>query len=609
MKTKIELLAPAKDIEIGMAAIRHGADAVYIGGESFGARFAASNSFSDIEKLANYAHQFHAKVYLTLNTLLYDEEVMPAQKMAFESYNAGVDALIIQDFGLMEVGLPPIPIHASTQMHNFTPERIKFLQSAGFSRVVLPREMSIDTIRKIHETTSIDLEYFIHGALCVSYSGQCYMSACNGGRSANRGSCAQPCRLPYDVLDASKEIIVEQKHILSLKDLNLENQLDKLIEAGVSSLKIEGRLKSMPYVINIVGHYRKLLDKFLNENSNYQKASSGAVNLSFEPNPNKTFNRGYTELNILGRNPEIASIHTPKSMGAFIGKVIGMGQNYIDMDTSETIVNGDGLCFINKKGELTGFVVNKVIHSRIYDDSLDGCFIGAKIFRNRDMEFERLLSNERTRRSISTIFDVHFHEGLTISVEDEDNISVSITFDGKFEQAVQIEKSKQNITEQLSKSGDTIFSVQKVNFLSEKIPFIRISDLNNMRRQLLEALLEKRLKLMPAPLATCIDKESVYPEKTSGAEHNILNSYAKRFYEKHGVSVEKMSAELDNNYNDLPLMTTHHCLRYMFKKCPLLPEKSLNNINDPAFLQYNERLYRLEFDCKNCVMRIFKQDY
>ncbi len=608
MEKKIELLAPAKNIEIGMAAIRHGADAVYIGGESFGARFAASNSFRDIEKLVKYAHQFHAKVYLTLNTLLYDEEVLPAQKMAFEGYNAGIDALIIQDFGLIEVGLPPIPIHASTQMHNYTPERIKFLESIGFSRVVLPREMSIETIQKIRKTTDVEFEYFIHGALCVSYSGQCYMSACNGGRSANRGSCAQPCRLPYDILDKNKQTITEQKHVLSLKDLNLENQLDKLIESGVSSLKIEGRLKSLPYVINIVGHYRKLLDKYLCENSSYQKASSGSVNLSFEPNPNKTFNRGYTELNVTGRNSEIANVHTPKSMGAFIGKVIGMGQNYLDIDTTETIVNGDGLCFLNKKGELNGFVVNIVNHNRIFDDSFEECFIGAKIYRNRDIEFERLLSSERTRRCISTIIEVDFDEKLTISVVDEDNIGVFIKPEGKFDSALQTEKAKQNITEQLSKSGDTIFSVQKVNFLSEKIPFIRISDLNQMRRDLLEILLEKRLELMPIPFVPSSDKEALYPEKKSVATNNILNSYAKRFYENHGVEVESMGAELHQEFDNLPLMTTHHCIKYLFGRCHRLSEKPLSQINDPVFLQHQELLYRLDYDCKNCVMRIFKQD-
>lgn len=606
MKKKIELLAPAKNIEIGMAAIRHGADAVYIGAESFGARFAASNSFRDIEKLTNYAHQFHAKVYMTLNTLLYEEEVLPAQKMAFEGYNVGVDALIIQDFGLIEAGLPPIPIHASTQMHNFTPERIKFLESIGFSRVVLPREMSIETIMKIRETTNIDFEYFIHGALCVSYSGQCYMSACNGGRSANRGNCAQPCRLPYDVLDVNKEIIAEQKHVLSLKDLNLENQLDKLIESGVSSLKIEGRLKSLPYVINIVGHYRKLLDKYLSENPNFQKASSGSVNLSFMPDPNKTFNRTYTELNATGRKQDIASIYTPKSMGAFIGKVNGMGQNYIDIDTSETIVNGDGLCFINKKGELGGFVVNKVNHSRIFDDSFDDCFIGAKIYRNRDIEFERLLSSERTRRSISTIIDFDFDENLKISVTDEDSIQTSLILGSNFELALQSEKAKQNITEQLSKSGDTVFSVQKVNFLSEKIPFIRISDLNQMRRDLFDLLILKRLDLMPTSLIPNKDTEAIYPEKASVAENNILNTYAKHFYAKHGVSVENMSAELHHQYDNIPLMTTHHCLKYAFGRCQHLSVKPLNQINEPSFLKHEELLYRLEYDCKNCVMKIYK---
>ncbi len=608
MQQKIELLAPAKDIEIGMATIRHGADAVYIGGESFGARFVASNSFEDIEKLVKYAHQYQAKIFLTLNTLLYDEEILPAQKMAFRAYDIGVDALIIQDFGLIEAGLPPMPIHASTQMHNFSVERINFLEKIGFSRVVLPREMSLEKIQEIRNNTNIDLEYFIHGALCVSYSGQCYMSACNGGRSANKGSCAQPCRLPYDVLDKNMQIIDENKYILSLKDLNLENNLDKIIESGISSLKIEGRLKSLPYVKNIVGHYRQLLDRFLEGNSNYKKTSSGSVSLSFTPNPNKTFNRSYTELNINGRSAEIATINSPKSLGAFLGKVISVGQNYIEIDTQETILNGDGLCFVDKKGNLEGFVVNKVNFSHIYADSFSNCFVGAKIFRNKDVDFGRQLNSERTQRTISVVIQFEFKEQINITATDEDGFSVCLTFYEKYENAVQTEKAKQNIIEQFSKSGNTIFLLHKLIFLSELIPFIRIADLNKIRRDVLEQLLIKRTSFKSEDSILLINNDIKYPEKQSTPELNIINSYSKSFFEKHGVEVDIMGAEFNQDYKNLALMTTHHCLKFAYGKCKQFSESLLSQVNDPMFIRHLDNVYKLEFDCKKCVMQIYKQD-
>ncbi len=605
MNKKIELLAPAKNAETGIIAIKYGADAVYIGAD-FSARADAFNSINEIETLVKYAHQYNAKVFLALNTLLLDSEVEKAAKIAFSAYNIGVDAIIIQDLGLIEYGLPPIPIHASTQMHNYSIERIKFLEEIGISRVILPRELSLENIKQIKEQTNIELESFIHGALCVSYSGQCYMSSYIGKRSANRGCCAQPCRLQYDVLDNDKNIILENKYILSLKDLKLDNYIDKIIDSGIVSLKIEGRLKSLNYVANIVAYYRQLLDNIFEKNNNYKKASSGKVIYDFTPNPYKTFNRGYTELNINERNTEIASVNTPKSTGELLGEISEIGKNFIVIDTNNEIFNGDGLCFYDKKNNLDGFFINKVEGNKVFFEKTMPFFIGQEIYRNKDIEFEKKISISKTNRFVDIDIEISFDKTLKIKAIDEDNIDIVIEKDDVFELAEDNEKAIQNIKEQISKTGNTIFKVRDIKIISEKLPYLKKSVANDIRRELLELLLNKRLELLKPKASAEKLKYAKYPESEATAKNNILNKSAKSFYEKCEVNVTEFSPEHRNKHN-LPLMTSHYCINYQLGVCSILQDKVKTDIPQPKYIRNRGRLFRLEFDCSKCEMLIFAE--
>ncbi|MDY0217583.1 MAG: U32 family peptidase, partial [Bacteroidales bacterium] len=539
-----------------------------------------------------------------LNTLFYDHEIEMGIKTAFAAYEAGVDALIIQDFGLIEAGLPPLPLHASTQMHNYSLERVQFLEASGFSRAVLPREMSKIQISDIAKNTNIELEYFIHGALCVSYSGQCYMSAYLGGRSANRGNCAQPCRLPYDVLDDKMQIIDSQKHVLSLKDLNLEKHIPEILDAGVMSLKIEGRLKSIPYVTNIVSHYRKILDQIIENNSNYHKASTGKTIHSFVPNPNKTFNRGYTNLNFSGRVPQIYNPLSPKSLGEFIGIVTTQNRHSISIDTKQNFSNGDGLCYFDSKGNLQGFTVYKVEENTVFGDGIEACRVSSKIYRNKDVEFEKTLTNERTKRLISIDFQIDYKDFLKIKATDEEGHFVEYSSENKFEIANDTEKAQKTIEEQFSKTGDTIFSVNKIDFFNTEMPFVRISDLNKIRREILQLLLDERTKSYTREEPAKIQETVNYPEEIIEKSHNVLNKYSKTFLEKRGAKIISMSAELNNDFTNLPLMTTHHCLRFEYGHCEKYPNSSIQSDKSPAFLQLNQQFFKLKFDCKSCVMKI-----
>lgn len=489
-------------------------------------------------------------------------------------------------------------------MHNYSLERIKFLETSGFSRAVLPREMSKTQISDIAKNTNIELEYFIHGALCVSYSGQCYMSAYLGGRSANRGNCAQPCRLPYDVLDKDMHLIDSQKHVLSLKDLNLEKHIPEILDAGVMSLKIEGRLKSIPYVTNIVSHYRKILDQIIENNSNYHKASTGKTIHSFVPNPNKTFNRGYTNLNFSGRTPQIYNPLSPKSLGEFIGIVTAQNRHSISIDTSHNFSNGDGLCYFDSNGNLQGFTVYKVEKNTVFGDEIEACRVSTKIYRNKDVEFEKILANERTKRLISTSLKVNFDKYITIFAEDEDGNKVSLTSDIEYEIAHEAERSKKTMEEQFTKTGDTIFLVENLEFFGNEIPFLRISELNTLRRSVFELLLFERIKNYPKESSKINPEIQTYPEQIIEKQHNILNSYAKRFLEKRGAKIVSMSAELNNDYRNLALMTTHHCLKFEYGHCQKYPNPSIQSTESPAFLKLNQQLFKLEYDCKNCQMKL-----
>ena len=427
MKTvrKIELLAPAKNLETGIEAINHGADAVYIGAPQFSARSAAGNSLDDIRQLVEYAHLFHAKVYVALNTILNDSELAAAEKIIWDVYHAGAGAIIIQDAGILNLSLPPIAIHASTQMDNRNLKKVRFLEDAGFSQVVLARELTINEIKDIATHTSVALEVFVHGALCTSYSGQCYISQALSGRSANRGVCAQYCRLPYTLQDAGGNVLASQKHLLSLKDLNQSDFLEELLDAGVSSLKIEGRLKESSYVKNSTAYYRQKLDTIFEKRPEYRAASSGESIPFFMPNPQKSFNRGFTNYFLHGRTKNIASPDSPKSIGEPVGNVADVKGNHFTLAGQKTIHNGDGLCFGS-----TGFRVNRVEGNQIFPAEMPRLTPGTTLFRNYDHEFEKTLSGKSAERKMRIEWLLEENSfGFSLTITDEAGFSATITQD------------------------------------------------------------------------------------------------------------------------------------------------------------------------------------
>ena len=461
--TSIELLSPAKNLEIGIAAVNHGADAVYIGGPSFGARGKAGNSIEDIEKLCRYAAQFNAKVYVTLNTLLYEREMEPARQMAWDCWNAGVDALIVQDLNLLKLDLPPIPLHASTQCDNLTLERVQELEALGFEQVVLGRELTIDQIREIRRQTTVPLEFFVHGSLCVSHSGQCYLSQYIGNRSANRGACAQPCRLPWDLLDADGKVLVKGKHLLCLKDLNNSAHLEELMDAGITRFKIEGRLKDADYVKNVTAYYRQQLDAIFERRPEYAQASLGHCHYDFEVNPEKSFNRGFTDYFIHGRQPNIGSPHTPKSMGEYLGKVKWCNSVQMEIATDKILHNGDGLCFLNENDELIGIRADVVRTPsgtgqpwRVSCNRPHGAQRGFQIYRNYDIEWQRQVEASKGNRKIDIeLILSETPDGFDLR---EQLSTANSQLSTQKIPATNPEKALENIRKKLSQWGDTIYN-------------------------------------------------------------------------------------------------------------------------------------------------------
>lgn len=589
----IELLAPAKDKICAKAAIDYGADAVYIGANNFGARKNAANSLEDIKEVVDYAHQFNVKVYAALNTILTDEELKKAQNMITELEKIGVDAIIIQDMGLLEqLKALNISPHASTQCDNRTPEKVKFLEDAGFSRVILARELLVEQIKEIKSKTNVELETFIHGALCVSYSGQCYLSHAIGGRSANRGECAQPCRKKYSLQDEDGNFIAKDKYLLCLKDFNASIYIKELAEAGVTSFKIEGRLKDVNYVKNVVAYYRKLIDDL-----GLKKTSSGRILMDFEPDLEKSFNRGFTDYFLSGSRKEIYSFDSPKSRGKYLGKVSKIGKDYFEINllTSHVspLTSQDGLCFILNDGQ-SGCLVNKVVANKIYPNKMDGIKVGTEIYRNVDAEFEKTLKNSKTCRKLGIKIAFALNK---ITAVDEDGNSAQIEY--KFEEFAQNpQKMGENIINQLSKSGDTIFLMDEVNILTEKLPFLPISKLNELRRALLEKLLQERSKEKRVIEGA---ERSSAPKKTFESQPldykaNILNQSAKEFYEKHGFEVSELALESGGKCHGKVVMTTKHCLKHAFNLCK--NQKKLYLIDEKG------KKYELKFDCKKCEMEI-----
>lgn len=595
----IELLAPAKDLECGLAALDCGADAVYIGAERFSAREAAGNSLETIETLINYAHKYWAKVYVALNTLLKDEELPAAQKLIQDVYQAGADGLIIQDLGLLELDLPPIPITASTQMHNNTLEKIIFLEKVGFSRVILPRESSLKEIQAVRSKTNLDLECFVHGALCVSYSGQCYLSYALGGRSGNRGQCAQPCRLPYTLVDSKDNKIISNKHLLSLKDLNLSAYLTELIQAGVNSFKIEGRLKDVGYIKNIVSYYRQQIDQVL-ANTSISRTSSGYSEIKFTPNPNKTFNRSYTEYFVQGRPENLASFNTPKSIGEYLGKIINLTDKYLEIGSTLEMHNGDGLCYFDKNGELKGFRLDRVDGHKLYPNNIHGLETGLEIYRNLDAGFIKELKAPITRKiPVKVVFSAT-KEGFELRLTDQDNIQVQVYFSAKKEIAKNQAQALETIKKQLNKTGDTEFSCKEITLDLPEAYFIPVAELNSLRRKGLAALTQKRAESFYRSNKIIKKNNYPYPEQSLSYQANVLNQKAQAFYRRHGVTNIEPAAESGLDLQGQKVMTTKYCLKHELGYCPK-HSKQQTTPNEPWFLinKKGNRL-KLKTDCALC---------
>ncbi|MBN2790670.1 MAG: U32 family peptidase [Candidatus Delongbacteria bacterium] len=605
---KLELLSPAKNLRSGKLAILSGADAVYIGGPELSARSAAGNSWEDIEELIKFAHQYYSKVYVALNTIFYNEETEIIKGSIEKAYSIGADALIIQDTGILEMHLPPIPVHASTQCNNSDPEHIRFLRDTGFSRVILARELEIDQIEKISKKVpGIEMEAFVHGALCVSFSGRCYFSQYLSGRSANRGKCMQVCRLPFDLEDSSGKVLAKSKYLLSLKDMNLSGNLDQMINAGVTSFKIEGRLKDEAYVGNVTAAYSNEIDRIIeNSNGKYTRASSGKVQLKYEPDLNKTFNRGFTKYFFNGRKEEVISPDYQKSLGEFIGKIKNISYDYFTLDRVHDLKNGEGICWFNKNNKLTGVNINKVEVERIYPNKTIPDSEGIEIYRNENPSFEKAVING-TERRIGLSFKVQEKNGVfKITATDEDNNQAEIEFNHVKIIANKPEGLFENWKKQFSKLGDSIFYFDKIELDPENKYFIPLSVLNEKRREIISAVLKVRIGSFPVSIAGQKISGIKYPEKILDSSFNISNEYAERFYKKHGAEINEFAAEISDNHSIKRVMTTKHCMKHWLGNCPV-DTKKINSFSEPLYLVLKEKKFRLEFNCKDCIMEIYSE--
>lgn len=603
---KIELLSPAKDLNCGIEAVNHGADAVYIGAPKFGARAAAGNSLEDIRTLCDYAHQFGVRVYVALNTILKEDELEEAQRLVWSLYEAGADALIVQDMALMQMDLPPVPLHASTQTDNRTVEKVHFLEQAGFTQVVLARELSLDEIRRIASETDVALEVFVHGALCVSFSGQCYLSAALSGRSANRGECAQYCRLPYTMVDADGKIIADNKHLLSLKDMNRADELEALMDAGVSSFKIEGRLKDVSYVKNVTAYYRKKLDEILKRRPEYVRVSSGVSRYTFTPQVEKSFNRGFTSFYLHGRTPDVTAFDTPKSLGEFVGTVKEIRGNSFTVAGLTPLNNGDGLVFFNARGELDGFRVNRVVDNRVYPQEMPRLSPKMKLYRNYDQQFEKLLSKPSAVRKIGVSMTFTDNPG-GFSLEMEDGSGARITVVRLFAKELAEKEQTDNIRVQLAKLGNTLFDAEKIEVNLTDNWFVPSSLLADMRREAVNLLLSDRRIRYPRELSRKPDSvaKPLFPQQQLTYLGNVANTRACSFYQEHGVKTIDPAFELKAP-DHVPLMFSKHCLRYSMGWCPTYQKKK-SPFREPYYLLYKEVRLRLMFDCKHCQMLVLKE--
>ncbi|MCX5646789.1 MAG: U32 family peptidase [Phycisphaerae bacterium] len=601
MDGRIELLAPAKNGPTARAAIQCGADAVYLGADRFGAREAAGNAISTIREVTDFAHQYYAKVYVTLNTLLHDRELPVAEKMIHQLYAVGVDALIIQDVGLLELELPPLPLIASTQMHSATVVKVKFWEDIGFSRVILARELTLDQIREIRGQTHIELECFVHGALCVGASGQCYMSYALGGRSGNRGQCAQPCRRLYSLKDQRGKLLAKDRHLLSLRDLNLSDHLAELIDAGITSFKIEGRLKDASYVANTVGFYRQKLDSILTPKG-LRPSSSGTVRLGFQPNLEKTFNRGFTDYGLAGEVSAIASVDTPKSIGEYVGRIARVEESDFVLEGAHDLHNADGICFFDRQRNLDGTVVNCVEGQRVYPQKMYGIHIGQEIYRNFDYAFSRKLAGRIAERRVHlSMLLEELPQGLTLTGIDEDGNQATVEITAEKQPAQKRETARQTIAAQLTKLGNTIFACPDLQLRTNDTYFLPVSRLNAAKRELVKQLLRVRQANRPRLTGQARRNAVPYPERHLTYLGNVLNEKARAFYHRHGVESIAPAAESGLDFSGQIVMTTKYCLRRELGLC----RRDGSEPAEPLFLEDEDgRQFEVRFRCGPCGMEI-----
>ena len=607
----LELLAPARNAGIGIEAVNHGADAVYIGGPAFGARASAENTLADIARLVTHAHRFDARVFVAFNTILRDDELEPARRLVWQLYDAGVDALIVQDMGLLEMDLPPVQLHASTQTDIRTVEKAAFLDRVGFSQIVLARELDLTMIRAIADATECNLEFFIHGALCVAFSGQCFISHAHTGRSANRGECSQACRLPYTLEDTEGRILAKDKHLLSMKDNDQSANLRALIDAGINSFKIEGRYKDMAYVKNATAHYRQLLDAILEERPEHLRGSSGRCTYTFAPQPEKTFNRSATDYFVHGRGADIGAFDTPKFAGEEIGPVTRVGPDFIEFDGSVELHNGDGISFFDSHKALVGLRVNTVAGRRIHPDEMPADVRrGMTLYRNRDHAFMRLLEKPSAERRIRV--DLHFAEtaqGFSLTLTDENGVTARVETVQPKLPAQNAERAGPQLRDHLARLGGTDFIAGEIDIAWSRPWFIPASAINALRRSGIAQLQQARqAAYRRPPRRAASEPPALYPEDSLSYLANVYNQLAAAFYEKHGVKAIDAAYEANQATGEVSLMITKHCLRYSHALCPK-EAKGVTGVQgtvtaEPMTLINGKERLTLRFDCKKCEMHV-----
>ncbi|MCL4697600.1 MAG: U32 family peptidase [Burkholderiaceae bacterium] len=634
-RRELELLAPARDAAIGIEAVNHGADAIYIGGPGFGARDKASNSVADIERLARHAHRFGARVFVTVNTILRDDELEPARRLVHSLHAAGADALIVQDMALLDMAaageLPPIQLHASTQTDIRTPEKARFLQDAGIRQMVLARELTLAQIRAIEaQVQDAVLEFFVHGALCVAYSGQCFISHAITGRSANRGSCSQECRQPYTVLDGENRIVAHEKHVLSLKDNNQSANLEALVDAGIRAFKIEGRYKDMATVKNVTAHYRQLFDALLERRSEFTASSDGRCRYTFQPDPDRGFHRGATDYFVNGRRPpeqgDIGAFDTPKHAGMPVGHVLRLGADHFDVETNDAATalnNGDALTWTDLQGDLQGVPINVAaplggrawrLHPNAPMATLKGLRTGTEIARNRDMAWQRVLDKKSAERTIGVVMRlVEKRDGWRLELTDERGHRAAAEVAARHEPARDPARAEAAVREELARLGGTLFearndeSVVQIHWREPR--FIPPSTLNTLRRDAVAALGTARARaLLPLPPGAPVEPPAPYPDDTLSYLANVYNRRAAAFYARHGVKVIAAAYESHEETGDVSLMITKHCVRWSLSLCPK-QAKGVTGVHgtvraEPLMLVQGNERFTLRFDCKPCEMHV-----